>query len=164
MSLLFLRVKLKNGRDNRFSPSSVYKYKKFHKIKYNFSALKLVVFSSSNLSSFFKIKLFSTAIRLLQSKNLKSVRMFVRKPYTKIISIQTNPYKGFTKKPSEVRMGKGKGSKVAFRAFPMRIGSPIFFVPERIYPNLTYSRTHQKFQVYSNKLNSHLSKIFRGFF
>lgn len=163
-SILFIRFKFKRVIDNRFSPASIYKYKKFYKIKYKFSATKPLFVFSRDLESLFKVRLLSTTTRLFQAKNLKAFKMFVRKPYTKIMSIIVNPYKGFTKKPSEVRMGKGKGGKIAFRAFPMRVGSLIASLPERAYPPLSYPRTYQKFCVYSNKFNSSGSRVFRGFF
>lgn len=164
-SVLFCFIKQKNiSVGDRFSASSMYKYKKFFKIKYNFSDFKPFYYHSCNLELFFQIQTISTRVRLFKTNNLKSVKMFVRKPYTKIISFHVYPYKGFTKKPSEVRMGKGKGSKIAFRAFPMRCGSLIARIPERFRPAVTSVRTIQRFIVYSNKFNSFTSKIFRGFF
>jgi ribosomal protein L14/ribosomal protein L16/L10AE len=159
-----IRFKKKKSLDNRFSNTSVYKYKKFYKIKYNFTAVNPLILSSCNVNSFFKISLISTSVRLFKAKNLKSFKMFIRKPYTKIISIPAVPYMGFTKKPSEVRMGKGKGGKVSFRAFPLRIGSVITQVPQRFFPILSCPRTLQKLRVYSNKFNSAFSHIVSGFF
>ena len=163
-SVLYIQYKLKKLVDNRFSSSSIYKYKKFYKIKYRLSAIKPILFWSYNLNSFFTMKLSSKTVRLFKFKQLKSVKMFIRKPYTKIISLPVNTYKGFTKKPSEVRMGKGKASKVAFKAFPMRRGSTIILLPERFYPKLAYPRALVKLAVYSNKFTASASKIYRGFF
>jgi hypothetical protein len=85
--VLNIHFKKKKLLDNRFSNTSIYKYKKFYKIKYNFEIVNPVVLRSFDINSFFKIFLISTRVRLFKAKNLKSFKMFIRKPYTKIISI-----------------------------------------------------------------------------
>lgn len=164
MHFLNVVFKKKKFLDNRFSPATVYRYKKFYKIKHKLSAIKFSYLTSRNLVSFFQIKLIARSVRLFKVKNLKSVKMFVRKPYTKIIGFPAVPYMGFSRKPSEVRMGKGKGSKIAFRAFPLKCGTTIVTLPQRETKRVTFLRSCQKLLVYSNKFNSFGSHIFQGNF
>src|SRR5690349_15510769 len=66
----------------------------------------------------------------LTSNEIESARRAIRKVTKKFgkVLIRVYPYLPLTKKPAEVRMGKGKGSKVRAWVSPVKPGKTLFEV------------------------------------
>jgi len=97
-----------------------FKYKKRQKGK-NFNKLdNLITFQNINFNT---IKLVSTSSSRLKSKQIYSIFMVLNKLMKKIgfVSLKTFPHYPISKKPLEVRMGKGKGN-VDHWAFNIKFG------------------------------------------
>lgn len=141
-------------RGNRFSTNTNYKFSKFHKIQPRTS--KRFTLSSS---SFFMIScpIFIVSHSMadftyFSDSQLKSFRLSFRKPYSKLFHLHVRPYFGISKRPAEVRMGKGKSGKISYRAYPFRPGTYVGFVPSRSSPSLTSVRSLIKMFHPSSKL------------
>jgi ribosomal protein L16 len=58
------------------------------------------------------------------------VKKFIRKSFK--LQIQIYPFAPITKRPSDVRMGKGKGTKIVDWIYPIKAGKTIFeLIPKR---------------------------------
>jgi large subunit ribosomal protein L16 len=70
----------------------------------------------------------SNSYSLITSNQLKSAYNCMKKKLKKSghLILHIFPVIGLTKKPIEVRMGKGKGSKISFYAYPVRPGKILF--------------------------------------
>lgn len=80
------------------------------------------------LTKKFNFILQSTEFGLITDKQLKSAFNIIKKKLKKLghLIIHIFPTIGLTKKPVEVRMGKGKGSKISSYVYPIRPGKVIF--------------------------------------
>jgi large subunit ribosomal protein L16 len=97
------------------------KFKKYFKIKY-----------STNSTQYDKIHFGSLALRSLESCNLtleqlnsaiKSIKRVIKKK--NFLIVKALPFWSVTRKPRDVRMGRGKGSP-ALKIFPLRSGKILF--------------------------------------
>lgn len=81
----------------------------------------------------------STEFSLLKDFQLKSAIRIMKQLLKKAgkLIIHVHPWIGITKKPLEVRMGKGKGSKIAYYSYPVRPGKILFEI-ESSNINLIY--------------------------
>lgn len=81
----------------------------------------------------------SVEYTLLKDFQLKSALRIMKQLLKKSgkIIVHVHPWIGLTKKPIEVRMGKGKGSKMAYYAYPIRPGKILFEI-ESSNTNLIY--------------------------
>jgi len=115
-----LDVKLKM---NNFNIKYLKKFKKpFGKFKLSGFRLEF------NCKSDYDYALKSLTYGKLTSKEIESARRAIRKVTKKLgkIAIRVYPYLPLTKKPAEVRMGKGKGSKIRDWVYPTRPGKTLF--------------------------------------
>lgn len=73
------------------------------------------------------VVLYSTEYGFITKQQLEAARKIIRKKTSKRgrLTIKAYPYIPVTKKPKEVRMGKGKGKIAEYGAF-VRPGKPIF--------------------------------------
>lgn len=64
----------------------------------------------------------------LTDREIESARRVIRRKIRRTgeLSVRAYSYLPLFKKPSEVRMGKGKGSKLRFNIFPVRPGQILF--------------------------------------
>lgn len=108
-----------------FIPSSL-RYTKLQKGK-NFNKLKNILSLSKH--SIKAIKLISLSNGRLSNKQMVTLRFLIKKSIKKIGFLVFNvfPHTPITKKPSEIRMGKGKGS-VSFWASKIKIGITICLI------------------------------------
>lgn len=124
----FLVFKRKFIRPNRFVHGSTYKFSKFHKLISPYVNRRLSTYSISSRSpisygSSLQFVVSSTKFLYMKDYQLKSFKNLLKKPYKYAFEMNvSNSYYGVTKKPAEVRMGKGKGSKVAYRVSLIRPG------------------------------------------
>jgi len=111
---------------NNYNIKFLKKYKKPH------GKVKLVGlgFKSTNTrySNFIGFAIKSLEYGKITASQIESARRAVRKITKKSgkIFIRVYPYLPLMKKPAEVRMGKGKGSKIRAWVYPVRPGKTIF--------------------------------------
>lgn len=154
---LVARSKKKHIFPNRFGiHGSTYRFTKFHKLVARGSPVRVesnIISADSEYSSGVLIRVVSKApvFRYLTERNIKSCRNLIRKPYKRFIRSYFYPYLGITKKPAEVRMGKGKGSKIAHRVFPVQAGFRVFSSTRRINTRTSDLRLIAKMHEYTAK-------------
>jgi ribosomal protein L16/L10AE len=155
---LVIQSKKKHLFPNRFGVhGSGYRFTKFHKlVARGSSSVKVesnIVSANSEYSSGTLIRVVSRApiFRYLTERNVKSCRNLIRKPYKRFIQPYFYPYLGITKKPAEVRMGKGKGSKIAHRVFPVQAGFRLFSSTRRSNTRTSDLRFIAKMRGYTAK-------------
>lgn len=92
----------------------------------------------------------STSYNVLTDKQLKAAYNCMKKRIKKSghLIIHVFPVIGLTKKPVEVRMGKGKGSKIVLYAYPIRPGKVLFEIN-----GLNFKNAKDIFQLALDKLN-----------
>lgn len=148
---------------SRFQPSSTYKFSKFHKIIYsktyscNSVDYSLFSFSKSSTGIFIQLLSIYPKFGYWTDSQFKTFRNLLKKPYKKNFRINAYPYLGVTKKPAEVRMGKGKGSKISHRVFPVYPGFLMGVSLRRNNPIVSDFRFVNKFKIYTAKFSG---KIF----
>lgn len=108
---------------NNFNIKFLKKYKKPH------SKVRLVGYGFSNSAvsnNNFAIK--SLSYGRITASQIESARRAIRKITKKSghIFIRIYPFMPLTKKPAEVRMGKGKGSKIRAWVCPVKPGKTLF--------------------------------------
>jgi large subunit ribosomal protein L16 len=115
----------------------------------NFNLIKknqkrLIKVQSTEKNRIFKSKknryiLKSLTFSLLKDFQLKAAIRIMKQLLKKSgkLIIHVHPLIGITKKPLEVRMGKGKGSKIAYYSYPIRPGKILFEI-ESSNINLIY--------------------------
>jgi ribosomal protein L16 len=54
----------------------------------------------------------------------RAIKKFIRKSYR--LSVQVYPFSPVTKRPSDVRMGKGKGTKISDWIYPLKSGKILY--------------------------------------
>lgn len=155
---MFLRFKKKNLFGSRFVSHRSYKFSKFYKLIGSHSRLhsRFQVISAHfpvTSGTFMYVVSNSSRINYLTDFQLKSCRNIIKKPYKRFLRVYVYPYFGLTRKPAEVRMGKGKGSKVSHHASPVRVGSLIFSSPRRVNSRMSDLRFRDKISTYSSKLS-----------
>jgi large subunit ribosomal protein L16 len=67
--------------------------------------------------------------------SIKAVKRIVKKK--NFIVVRSTPFRFLTRKPKDVRMGRGKGNQ-AFKIYPVKVGSIIIEFKDN-YPNLLRS-------------------------
>lgn len=152
--------------DSRFVSDSSYKFKKFHKLRCSSSRpISHIWLSVSSASTAYFNYFISESFksRYLSQFALKSVRDLIRKPYRRLFQFFVFPFFGLTKKPAEVRMGKGKGSKIAFRAFPIKSGQIIGVLPRRFPTRFADINIKSRFKLYFGKFPFRVKHTFRVF-
>lgn len=148
---------------SRFQPSSTYKFSKFHKIiyskMYSRNSVDYALSSFSEISTGIFIQLLSIHPKFgyWADFQFKTFRNLLKKPYKKNFRINAYPYLGITKKPAEVRMGKGKGSKISHRVFPVYSGFLMGTSFRRNNSIVSDFRFVNKFKIYTAKFSG---KIF----
>lgn len=109
---------------NNFNIKFLKKFKKpFGKVKQNGFRIS---FKSSVVKYDYAIK--SLVYGKITSNEIESARRAIRKITKKVgkVFIRIYPYLPLTKKPAEVRMGKGKGSKIRNWVYPIKPGKTLF--------------------------------------
>lgn len=108
---------------NNYNITFLKKYKKPHgKVKlagYGFNTKKIV-------NKNFAIK--ALQYGKITSNQIEAARRAIRKITKKVgkVYIRVYPFLPLTKKPAEVRMGKGKGSKIRAWVYPVKPGKTVF--------------------------------------
>jgi len=155
-SIMFRKKYILKSRFNK-STNNSYRFSKFYKIlnfKNYFKSTDYIVCSNSQISTGKVIQFIvqSSKFNYITDFQLKTCRNLIKKPYKKIMELRIYPYFGITKKPAEVRMGKGKGSKISHYAFPVQAGNSI---------GVCVKHTNSKinFLKFSNKVNIYFSKL-----
>lgn len=88
----------------------------------------------NSLPAAFGIRLFSYRTWDLTASQVKAFRKMLRtKNLRRSLRLRSQPYLSVTKKPSEVRMGKGHGVKVNQIINPVVPGSSIFLSSFKLY-------------------------------
>jgi hypothetical protein len=88
-------------------------------------------------------------------KVMECVRRLLKKKVSKYINIfsQVFPYSALTKRPQEVRMGRGKAARVIDWVYPTRKGKifyKIFWLPDLL--NLYFISSLDKYYIFERKL------------
>jgi hypothetical protein len=154
--LTVVRFKKKNLFPNRFGLRGTYRFTKFHKLVSHGShahTIPNIVSADSPYSSGVLVRVVprSPNFQYLADFNMKSCQNLIKKPYKRFIRSYAYPYLGVTKKPAEVRMGKGKGSKISHRVFPVHSGFRLFSGVRRTNTRTSDSRLRDKVRVYVAK-------------
>jgi len=123
-SSIFLYYNKRRIRFNRFRLDvSKYRFKKFHRT-FKSTFIPYFKFRSSDMrlldSPFFFVSRFRYFYKLFFNNHFKSARLTLRKPYNKLLYLFVFPFLPIYKRPSEIRMGKGKNSKFVGYAYPFR--------------------------------------------
>lgn len=153
---LVIKFKKKNLFSNRFKINSSYRFSKFHKIfsyRSNFRIISNFISSNSVISTglFVQIVSRSSYFKYLADFQMKSFRNLLKKPYKHFIKFKIYPFFGLTKKPAEVRMGKGKGSKISHYSFPIYGGFPLIYGLRRSNSKVSDARLLIKCKMYLAK-------------
>jgi hypothetical protein len=151
-----VRSKKKDLFPNRFGIRGAYRFTKFHKLVNHGSyahTIPNIVLADSPYSSGVLVRVVprSPNFRYLADFNMKSCQNLIKKPYKRFIRSYVYPYLGVTKKPAEVRMGKGKGSKISHRVFPVHAGFRLFSGVRRSNARTSDFRLRDKVHVYVAK-------------
>lgn len=145
----------KNLNPNRFTSYGSYKFSKFYKIIGCKAAPRsMLCLSTSVVTSgrFIQVVSKFPNFGYLKDFQIKASKNLVKKPYKRFFVFRMYPYLGVTKKPAEVRMGKGKGSKVSHYVFPMSSGFTLALGSRRLNPQISDLR-------FQSKVSSYLSKL-----
>jgi ribosomal protein L16 len=60
----------------------------------------------------------------------RAIKKFIKKSYR--LAVRVYPFAPITKRPSDVRMGKGKGTKISDWVYPLKVGKVIYEItPKR---------------------------------
>ena len=151
---------IKKIKFNKFTNNN-YKFTKFHKFKYKIN--KNLNFFSKNIFNYLNFFLVSSKKFYFKDYQFKAFKFFIKKPYNKFFKFRIFPFFGIFKKPAEVRMGKGKGNKIAFKIFPIKSGQIISSISFRSFFEITNFRTIKKISFYTNKLPKNFN-IIKGTF
>lgn len=165
--LRFLAFRKKNIRTSRFSLNSTYKFTKPYKIldtQNRFKSKDYTISSQSLFSTgmFTQLVICSPKFSYITDFQLKSCKNLIKKPYKKLLSLRIYTFFGVTKKPAEVRMGKGKGSKISYRVFPARAGFLLSSCFRRQNPKVSDLRFTSKAKTYFAKLPIRVSVLHGG--
>jgi large subunit ribosomal protein L16 len=122
------------------------KYKKQQKGK-AFNKIKLI--SSLKNQNFSKIKIISVSSGRISANQIKAIKAIIRKGTKKRGIVKSNlfPYNSITKKPNEIRMGKGKGA-ISHWVFNSKMGIVLFEIK---------TKSPQKIKNLLNKVKKRLS-------
>lgn len=152
---------------SRFSRPSNYKFSKFHSYNRDIgSGLGGFDISSSSFISsgtFVQFINGSRVFKHLTSFQFKSLRNLVRKPYKSFFMLYPQAYLSITRKPGEVRMGKGKGSKVSHNVFPLNKCHILGYAYRRSNSVMSDFRSRNKFRIYFNKFPVPVNFFFGSF-
>lgn len=161
-NIKFIKVKKKLNKYNKFNNiKNFYKYTKFFKIKFK-SSVKNIIFKSNQIQNYNCFFIISKKSFYFNDFHFKSIKNFIRKPYTKIFKFRILPFFSIFTKPNEVRMGKGKGNKFFCKIFPINLGQICTIIKFKYFSKIKKIKIFKKIFYYFFKLPNKfkINKVF----